>query len=195
MLRYLSDSYRALSRTIPLDYLDNQLEDIIAWLGLMVRSVDSSLVDEWEAAGSFFDEVPPQPSDVVVIDRRGLTVMVRNALFLRVKLAARREASRLGALDADWNCGERRWRQALDAFYEAHDEILLDADARSMAYLTIDEIDEWDDHVWHVHQIFSDSDGDHDFGIAADVDLDATQTSDGVVFTNYRVGPIEDLLR
>ena len=42
---------------------------------------------------------------------------------------------------------------------------------------------------------FSDSDGDHDFGIAADVDLDATQTSDGVVFTNYRVGPIEDLLR
>jgi superfamily II RNA helicase len=195
LLRYLSDSYRALSRTIPLDYLDDQLEDIIAWLGLMVRSVDSSLVDEWEAAGSFFDEVPPQPSDVVVIDRRGLTVMVRNALFLRVKLAARREASRLGALDADWNCGERRWRQALDAFYEAHDEILLDADARSMAYLTIDEIDEWDDHVWHVHQIFSDSDGDHDFGIAADVDLDATQTSDGVVFTNYRVGPIEDLLR
>ncbi|MDO4850991.1 MAG: DUF3516 domain-containing protein [Actinomycetota bacterium] len=194
LLRYLSDSYRALSRTIPLDYLDDQLEDIIAWLGLMVRSVDSSLVDEWEAAGSFFDEAPPQPSDVVVIDRRGLTVMVRNALFLRVKLAARREVSRLGALDADWNCGERRWRQALDAFYEAHDEILLDADARSMAYLTIDEIDEWDDHVWHVHQIFSDSDGDHDFGIAADVDLDATQTSDGVVFTNYRVGPIEDLL-
>lgn len=194
LLRYLSDSYRVLSRTIPLDYLDEQLEDIIAWLGLMVRSVDSSLVDEWETAGSFLDEAPPQPSDVVVIDRRGLTVMVRNALFLRVKLAARREVSRLGALDADWNCGERRWRQALDAFYEAHDEILLDADARSMAYLTIDEIDEWDDHVWHVHQIFSDSDGDHDFGIAADVDLDATQTSDGVVFTDYRVGSIEDLL-
>lgn len=50
------------------------------------------------------------------------------------------------------------------------------------------------DHVWHVHQIFADEDGDHDFGIMGDVDLDATQDGGEVIFKNYRVGFIEDLL-
>ena len=48
--------------------------------------------------------------------------------------------------------------------------------------------------MWHVHQIFHDSDGDHDFGIMADVDLDATQEESEAVFKNYRVGFIEELL-
>ncbi len=70
----------------------------------------------------------------------------------------------------------------------------MDADARSSAFLTIDDGDELTDHVWHVHQVFHDSEGDHDFGIMADVDLDATQDGDGIVFKSYRVGAIEDLL-
>ncbi len=45
------------------------------------------------------------------------------------------------------------------------------------------------------HQIFADEDGDHDFGIMGDVDLDATQDGGEVIFKkNYRVGFIEDLL-
>ena len=63
-----------------------------------------------------------------------------------------------------------------------------------MAFLAIDESDEDSEHVWHVQQTFSDPDGDHDFAIRADVDLDATQEGDGVVFKDYRVGFIEDLL-
>ena len=47
-------------------------------------------------------------------------------------------------------------------------------------------------HVWHVHQVFRDSDDDHDFGIWADVDLDATQEEGAVVFTHYRVGFVDD---
>ena len=52
LLRYLSDAYRVLARTVPTDKLDDQLRDVIAWLGFVVRSVDSSLVDEWANAGS-----------------------------------------------------------------------------------------------------------------------------------------------
>ena len=47
-------------------------------------------------------------------------------------------------------------------------------------------------HVWHVHQVFRDSDDDRDFGIWADVDLDATQEEGAVVFANYRVGFVDD---
>ena len=38
----------------------------------------------------------------------------------------------------------------------------------------------------------NDSDDDHDFGIWADVDLDATQEEGAVVFTHYRVGFVDD---
>ena len=196
LLRYLSEAFRGLDRTIPEDKRTEQLKDIIAWLGLVVRSVDSSLVDEWENAGSVLDAAPPDAAGVeaVVHDRRGLTVLVRNALFSRVRMAAHRDIAGLGEADGEWGFGERAWAQALDEYYEAHEEILLDADARSKAYLILNEADEEEAHVWHVRQIFHDEDGDNDFAIAADADLDATQAGDGVVFKDYRVGFAEDLL-
>ena len=194
LLRYLFDAYRVLARTVPLEKRDERLEDIIAWLGLVVRSTDSSLVDEWEGANQAFEAAPPRAADEVVHDRRALTVLVRNALMLRVRLAARRKVEELGAIDIDWSWGERRWREALDAYYDVHEEILLDADARSTAFFSVDETREKTDHLWSVHQIFSDPDADHDFGIAADVDLDATQETGEVVFKNYRAGFVEDLL-
>ena len=196
LLRYLSEAFRGLDRTIPEDKRTEQLKDIIAWLGLVVRSVDSSLVDEWKNAGSVLDAAPPDAAgaEAVVHDRRGLTVLVRNALFSRVRMAAHRDIAGLGEADGEWGFGERAWAQALDEYYEAHEEILLDADARSKAYLILNEADEEEAHVWHVRQIFHDEDGDNDFAIVADVDLDATQAGDGVVFKDYRVGFAEDLL-
>lgn len=196
LLRYLSEAFRGLDRTIPEDKHTEQLKDIIAWLGLIVRSVDSSLVDEWENAGAVLDAAPPDAAgaEAVVRDRRGLTVLVRNALFSRVRMAAHRDAAGLGEADGDWGFGERAWMQALDEYYEAHEEILLDADARSKSYLMFDEADEEELRVWHVRQIFHDEAGDNDFVIVADVDLDATQEGDGVVFANYRVGFADELL-
>ena len=38
-LRYLSEAYRALDRTVPPDKRDERLVDIISWLGLVVRTV------------------------------------------------------------------------------------------------------------------------------------------------------------
>nr|WP_275052343.1 DEAD/DEAH box helicase [Collinsella tanakaei] len=196
LLRYLAEAFRSLDRTVPLEKRNDQLCDIISWLGFVVRSVDSSLVDEWVAAGdpAALDAAPPQAADAVVADRRGMTLLVRNALFTRVTLAAREHIDELGDLDADWGMTGARWRRALDAYFEQHDEIILDADARSTAFFSIDESDEKAAHLWHVHQIFSDESGDHDFGIMADLDLDATADEGEAVFKNYRVGFIEDLL-
>ena len=196
LLRYLAEAFRSLDRTVPVAKRNEQLEDIISWLGFMVRSVDSSLVDEWEAAGdpAALDMAPPSAADQAVADRRGVTLLVRNALIRRVTLAARERYDQLGELDSDFGMTATRWERVLDAYHEQHEEILTDADARSSAMLSIDEADEQAAHVWHVHQIFADEDGDHDFGIMADLDLDATQEEGEAVFKNYRVGFIEDLL-
>ena len=204
LLRYLSDAFRALDRTVPDAKCDDRLRDIIAWLGFVVRTVDSSLVDEWERAGEGVgvDAAPPEEADAVVKDRRGLTVLVRNALFRRVSLAARDAqdgpvpfdaAAELGKLDADWSYAQRRWRDALDAFFEAHEGIVIDGDARSMAYLSIDDSAEKADRIWHVVQTFKDEEGDRDFAIVADVDLDATQDEGEAVFKNYRVGFLDEM--
>ncbi len=76
-LRYLSDAYRVLARTVPADRLDDRLRDVIAWLGYLVRTVDSSLVDEWNSAGQAPAIAVPSMEEAVVQDRHGLTVMVK----------------------------------------------------------------------------------------------------------------------
>ena len=198
LLRYLSDAFRVLDRTVPRDRCDDRLADIIAWLDFVVHSIDSSLVDEWEMAGQgergAEDAAAPGAADAVVRDRRGLTVLVRNALFRRVQLAARGRVEELGKLDADTGYAARKWQGLLDEFFVAHEEIVIDADARSMDYLAIDESPEREEHLWRVLQTFKDSDGDRDFVISADVDLDATQEAGEVVFSRYRAGFVEDVL-
>ena len=196
LLRYLSDAYHVLSRTVPDDKVDDRLADVISWLGIVVRTTDSSLVDEWEQGGAGAAEgsgVRP-PSDQVVADRHGLTLLVRNALIARVRLAALGRVEELGALDAAWGFREAAWAQALEAFRAEHEEVLLDADARSAAYFDLDESDEREARVWHVHQVFRDSDDDRDFGIWGDVDLDATQEEGSPVFSSYYVGFVDGWL-
>lgn len=57
---------------------------------VLVRSIDSSLVDEWENAGTQAQEAAnlaaPNVANAVVEDRRGLIVLIRNAMFRRVQL-------------------------------------------------------------------------------------------------------------
>ena len=49
LLRYLSDAYRTLRQTVPDSARTEGVDDIVEWLGAVVRQTDSSLVDEWEA--------------------------------------------------------------------------------------------------------------------------------------------------
>ena len=192
LLRYLSEAFRVMSCTVPMAYRTEHFEDILAWLGMTIRTIDSSLMDEWESAGEDFAEAPPADPDAVVADRHGLTVLVRNALFARVRLAAADDAEALGALDGDWGYGEKAWRGVLDEYWECHEELLTDGDARSTACFEVDESKERSHHTWHVRQLFLDEDRECDFRIEADVDLDATQEGADVVFRDYFAGSFDE---
>lgn len=48
LLRYLSEAYKALVQNIPTDDRTEGIWDAIAWLRAMLRSADSSLIEEWE---------------------------------------------------------------------------------------------------------------------------------------------------
>ena len=207
LLRYLSDAYRVLSRTVPPDKADERLRDIIQWLGYVVRTVDSSLVDEWEnsygeasrehsgGTGSqeAFSAPPPSGMEAVAADRRALRVLVRNAMFRRVQLMALADSQALGEMDGSYGYGVHEWDAVLDGFFDAHDDILTDTDARSAEFFILDDSQEAASHTWHVRQVVCDSDGDNDWAIDGIVDIVKTQDEGDAVFRQYRVGSAEQL--
>lgn len=194
VLRYLSDAYRAASQTIPEDLKNEDLRDLIEWLGELVRQVDSSLLDEWEELRAGTDNgvvdldalkaaehvqepiVPPAPKRLTS-NVRAFRILVRNELFRRVQLAAREDVEALSALDATF--GADGWNDALDAYFAEHDDILTGSDARSSKLLLLTE----GQATWTVRQILDDPAGDHDWGISATIDLAASDEAGEAVVT------------
>ncbi len=173
VLRYLSDAYRAARQTIPDDAKTEELRDLIEWLGELVRQVDSSLLDEWEAMINPSDVhsdagpvLPPAPPSILS-NPRAFRVLVRNELFRRVQLAALEDWNALGELDAASGWDADAWADAMDDYFDAHGSLSTGPDARGPALLMITEAAD----QWTVRQIFDDPAGDHDWGIDAVVDL------------------------
>lgn len=196
LLRYLSDAWRVLAKTIPQEFINDDLERIISWLHMLIRTTDSSLLDEWEM-DSLTAKTPQTPRvgpAQIVEDPHGLEIMIHNALFKRVLLASKNDSAALGKLDEPFGFYERKWRSVLDEFFEAHESLYINQDARSKRYFSVDTREEKTQHRWHAHISFLDAESDIDFGISADVDLDATKTAGEVIFMHYRAGAIEDLM-
>jgi len=198
LLRYLADTYKALRQTVPDEAKTEELTDLVEWLGEMVRQVDSSLLDEWErlanpdaaeggvASTGQLDERPPAVTGNV----RAFRVLVRNAMFRRVELAALQRWDDLGDLDeaAGWDADA--WADALEPYFAEHGEIGTGADARGPAMLIIDDSDK---DVWRVRQIFDDPAGDHDWGFSAEVDLAGSDDAGEAILWVTSVGPLAAL--
>jgi hypothetical protein len=188
VLRYLADAFRALRQTVPEDARTEELTDLIEWLGELVRQVDSSLIDEWErltnpdavvgdGAGAARGPVSSAPP-AVTRNTRAFRVLVRNALFRRVELAALRRWDELGELDAEAGWDADAWADALSGYFAEHDEIGTGPDARGPAMLLLDDSGPG---VWTVRQILDDPAGHHDWRISAEVDLAASDAAGAAV--------------
>ncbi|HTU75983.1 MAG TPA: DUF3516 domain-containing protein [Trebonia sp.] len=193
VLRYLADAYRALRQTVPMDAVTDDLEDIVEWLGELVRQVDSSLIDEWEKLthpeedGLAATAATGAPKGVTA-NARAFRVLVRNAMFRRVTLAALGKYDELGELDGADGWRARNWREALEEYFDEYDEIGTGPDARGPGMLVIAEGKD----EWTVRQIFEDPAGDHDWGISALVDLAASDEEGTAVIHVTAVGPAQD---
>ena len=191
VLRYLTDAYKGLVQAVPEDAKTEELLDVTEWLGELVRQVDSSLLDEWErlrhpeslaavldaATKAPIEEHPPP----VTANRRAFKVMVRNAMFRRVELAARRDWAGLAALDDSWEAP--RWEEALTPYFAAHEGIGTAAEARGPAMFQLDE----QPGTWHVRQVLDDPDGFREWALEFTVDLGASDAAGGPVLRPLRV--------
>ncbi|MFK3984062.1 DEAD/DEAH box helicase [Micromonospora sp. NPDC050397] len=190
VLRYLADAYKAVKQTVPEDAKTEELVDLIEWLGELVRQVDSSLIDEWERLRNPAEEGVETVVDLrppaVTGNLRAFRVLVRNAMFRRVELAALRRFDELGELDAEGGWSADDWADALEPYFETYDEIGTGPAARGPALLLLDQQRD----RWTVRQIFDDPNGDHDWGISAEIDLAASDEAGAAVVRITEVGQL-----
>ncbi|MGZ0152303.1 DEAD/DEAH box helicase [Kribbella sp. WER1] len=190
VLRYLSDAYKALRQTVPPDKADEDLADLIEWLGEVVRQTDSSLLDEWEEltnpADDTVTEVVPAGPRRITLNTRAFRVLVRNAMFRRVELLALHRWAELGQLDgeAGWDAG--RWAEAGTAYYAEHEVVGTGPEARGPALFLVEEHPGY----WEVQQIIDDPEGNHDWRITASVDLAASDEAAELVLELVSFKPL-----
>ena len=166
LLRYLTDAWRALDRSLPSSAYTDPLEDVIDWLRQMLTATDASLMEEWErmSGDEPVERALPRALPSVAGPPRAWRTAVRTAAFGWVELLARKAFAALGArtLRSDYALAV-----ALAPYFGEHASIATDADARSSAYFTLTE----EPGRWVIHQRLSDPEGDGDWRFTATVDL------------------------
>jgi superfamily II RNA helicase len=196
VLRYLSDVYKALQQNVPGDLRTPELDETILWLGVLIRQVDSSLIDEWERllhpdeldpAAAVRPSLPTGDERTIVDDPRAFRVMVRNKAFDWVQRLSRRNGYDeivAEALDRErWRSGEDVI-EAMAAYRDEFGDVLVDAAARSGDRFHFDRTS------GRVTQILHDPDDTNEWRIVAEVDLDASRTEDRVVLRLADIGPV-----
>ena len=140
VLRYLTDAWRALDRSLPDDVYTDALEDVVEWLGELIRATDATLLDEWTllAGRPVHDHLAPDaPTAARPFPPPAWRTAVRTAAFGWVDLLAARcvrRARRAQRVDRGRRCA-RRWRRTGTSTTPS----LTDADARSAAWFDLAE--------------------------------------------------------
>ena len=194
ILRYLTDAWRTLKQSIPDEYNTPELEDIVIWLGELIRQVDSSLVDEWAQMAGEDSPIDQETVDrelafgvedptALTANRRAFTIMVRNYMFRLVQLFALEKEDRLAEL-LEYLDEVPDFGAILDDYFDEYADIDSGPEARGPEFFRLGDTDS---RAWSVRQIIKDPDGDHAYQFVATVDLDASDEAGEVRLADLRV--------
>ncbi len=197
LLRYLSDVYKTLLQTVPAPDKTPELEEIIVYFGAIVRSIDSSLIDEWESIrkGELVPQATEEVEDLrtaadkvdITRDERAFMVLIRNALFSFLRTVERGDyegaASMMEGNEEPWTA--KGLQAAFAPFFEQHQEgIRLDPAARSPQNTRVGAKDS---NYWALEQIVCDSEDDNDTALVCRVDIEKSRMAGHPVIELTRV--------
>ena len=176
VLRYLSDVYKGLIQNVADEYRTDEIDDLTAWLGALVRQVDSSLIDEWERLIAPDPDVdaaaPVRPMAATVVDdERAFRVMVRNQVFEWAQRLARRtgyDALLVDPVDPDRFASIEDIVTVMGPYWERFDAIDLGPEARSPDRFV------YEPRIGRVAQVLLDPDETNEWRIEAVVDVEAS---------------------
>jgi hypothetical protein len=168
VLRYLTDAWRTLDRSLPDDVYSSALDDVIEWLGALIRATDATLLDEWAvlAGKPVHDHLALEaPAATRSGPPPAWRTTVRTAAFGWVELLATREYVRL-AERSGW--AGPRLAEAMAPYWAEYDQIVTDGDARSASQFSLVE----EPGRWVITQRLADPAGDGEWRFVAAVDLE-----------------------
>jgi superfamily II RNA helicase len=182
LLRYLSDAFRTFNQTVPARFRTPEVEDLLASLGGLVRTVDSSLLEEWEEMRTGGAEpapiVPtraPRPRDPAA-DPRAFAARIRVELHRLLGALARRDWDEaLSAIRQNPASDAPEWTTdklsaELAPYFQEHAKIDITPAARNPHNTTLSPLGP---RLWEAQQRLVDPEGDEDFAIHVRVDLTA----------------------
>lgn len=198
LLRYLTDAYRTLAQSVPEENRDERLDDVLEQLRALVLSVDSSLLDEWEALRD--PSYVPAPKEEVVLraiperlrlakNPRALAARLRNELQALLRhLASKQYEAALGAISPLE--GEQEWtaaalEEAMAPYWGEHEIIDLTPKAR-LPHNTL--LREEEPGRWLAIQKVVDPTGEADWMLECIADLNVERPDDAPLISLRRIG-------
>ncbi|MFZ9595293.1 MAG: DUF3516 domain-containing protein [Bdellovibrionia bacterium] len=188
LLRYLSDVYKALVKTVPEPAKNDELQAITLYLGTLLKQVDSSLLEEWEKLKNpHFVPQDRAPSDAepevslladITRNKKAFQILAQNEVFRLVKaLAYRRYDEWMENLNESFSLIQDQdpdsalapplasdIEQMMKPYYEDHERICTDSKARGKSLVSFEEDPQG--NLWVIQQILSDPQGHHDWQLS-----------------------------
>ena len=183
LLRYLSEVYKILMQTVPTTAKDDELQAIIDYLGGMIRSIDSSLLDEWEKLRrpgwqpTASEDEQPGSADIT-LNPREFTASIRNETFHFIKALASAKYDIICDVlvendqQSPWTVD--RLQERMEAYQTDHQGPLTDRAARHPQHLTVKTLHE-EPGFWAASQTLLDAEGHNDWTLEFRIDLEASR--------------------
>jgi superfamily II RNA helicase len=204
LLRYLSEVYRALTHTVPEAARDEAVEDVRTHLRELLRSVDSSLIDEWERLRSGGALPPPMapmeaeseplklPEDdprVLAQNPKAFAARVRNELHRLLKAVATRSwdeaLAAIHPLEGEPSWTREALEQAMEPYFAEHPSVDLKPRSR-LPHNTVLRPD--GELRWEAIQKIVDPEGEADWMLDCIVDLGAARPEGAPLIALRRIG-------
>ncbi|HSJ02901.1 MAG: DUF3516 domain-containing protein, partial [Verrucomicrobium sp.] len=196
LLRHLSSVHKVLAQTVPDQFKTEPVQEMEAWLAGVLRGTDSSLLDEWERMRDpnwkpgEEEEAKPELAPDITRNRREFTALIRTEIFKFLRPLATESygaaALALGSTSPAWNADALG--ATMDPYYEEHDRILLDAEARNGRHTYVEQMAEG--QSWRVCQILVDAESLNDWQAEFRVDLTQAREEGKPTLVLVSLGPV-----
>jgi len=199
LLRHLTEVYKVLAQTVPETLKTEAVQDSEAFLELIVRHTDSSLLDEWQslsgnaptAPSDAPDARPAPPAPPFTRQKTNFRRQLRNHLqTLLTALSRYQPETALSLIEPSDSEGKpwtpERIHRLLDAFHEVRHRIRLDPEARNARHTHLAE-----DGVT-IHQTLIDPDDLNDWTLRFTLDVAKSDETLTPVLRLETIGPIHE---
>jgi len=195
LLRHLSTVHKVLAQTVPDRFKTEPVQEMEAWLAGVLRGTDSSLLDQWERLRdpnwkpSEDEDIKVEAPDITC-NKREFTALMRTEIFKFLRPLAQESygvaAAMLPSGSSTWNA--EALAAALNPYFETHDRILLDNEARNGRHTYVDPGE--DGQTWRVSQVLVDIEGLNDWQCVFSVDLAKAREEGKPTLELVSVGPV-----